>query len=272
LAVTFNRARDKIPTIEKEEKTMPRHSSAGSARASTKQQRRQQALRKTRQVRMLSMIAGIAVVAIIAVIVMINANRPEAPVGEIITVEPGDWPQADGKSLGPADAKVVVTEYADFQCPFCRVYNEDIQPRIIEDYVKTGKVRYEYRHFIVIDGNVGGNESRRAAEASECAAQQGNFWDYHEIVFANQGAEGEGVYADNRLKAFAESIGLDTAAFNACFDGKRTASQVTSDEGQARALRLTGTPALLVNGVLVSNPVDYNIVKAAIDSALAANP
>jgi len=65
-----------------------------------------------------------------------------------------------------------------------------VERQLIEQYVATGQVRLEYHHFIVVDGNVGGNESRHAAEASECANEQGRFWDYHAMLFANQ--EGEG--------------------------------------------------------------------------------
>jgi protein-disulfide isomerase len=251
---------------------MPRQTRPSTARPSLKQQRREEAQRKARRTRILSIIAGVSLVAIIAVVILINANRPSAPVGEITTVEPGNWPEANGKSLGPADASVVVTEFADFQCPYCRLYSDDIQPRIIEDYVRTGQVRYEYKHFIVIDGNTGGNESRRSAEASECAADQGRFWDYQTIVYTNQSGEGAGTFADNRLVAFAESIGLDMDAFNSCFTSRRLSRSVTADEAEARALGLSGTPSLLVNGVRVENPVNYDIVKAAIDAAVNATP
>jgi protein-disulfide isomerase len=248
---------------------MPRHNRTAADRPNPKQLRREQAQRKARQTRMIAIIAGVVVVAALAVIIMVFANQPEAPVGAFATVEPGDWPQADGKALGPADAKVVVTEFADFQCPYCRVYNTDIQPQIVADYVKTGKIRYEYHHYIVIDSNVGGTESRRSAEASECAAEQGRFWDFHEILFTNQAGEGTGAFANNRLKAFAESLGLDMTKFNSCFDGRKTQNKVTVDEAQARTLGINSTPSLFVNGVRVANPVDYASVKAAIDAALA---
>ena len=250
---------------------MPRQPRTANERTNTKQLRREQAQRKARQTRMITIIAGVVVVATLAVIILIFANQPQAPVGAFATIVPGEWPQADGKALGPADAKVVVTEFADFQCPYCEVFSTDIQSQIITDYVTTGKIRYEYRHFIVIDSNVGGTESRRAAEASECAAEQDRFWDFHEILFANQVGEGEGAFANNRLKAFAESLNLNMTEFNSCFDGRKTQNKVTIDEAQARTFGVTGTPSLFVNGVRVSNPVDYPTVKAAIDAALAGS-
>lgn len=238
-------------------------------RSAVKQMRRDQAERKARQTRLFTIIGGVVVLSIIAVLMLIRANQPVAPAGEFTAIATQTWPQADGKALGPADADVVVKEYADFQCPFCKLFNQSVQPQIIEDYVKTGKVRYEYHHFIIIDSNVGGSESRRSAEASECAAEQNRFWDFHEIVFTNQGDEGSGALSDSRLKAFAGSIGLDTDAFNTCFDSKRFSTVVNLDDATARSVGLNGTPSVLVNGKLVANPMDYSAVKTAIDAALA---
>lgn len=122
----------------------------------------------------------------------------------------------------------------------------------------------------MIDPNVGGNESRRAALASECAAEQGQFWPYHDIVFANQAGEGKGAFRDARLKAFAEKIGLDMNAFNQCFDSSKYGSAVQSDEFDGRALGVTGTPTMFINGVRVQqNLLDFNALRQLIDAELA---
>jgi protein-disulfide isomerase len=123
-----------------------------------------------------------------------------------------------------------------------------VERQIIDKFVSTGKVRYEYHHFIVIDGNAGGNESRRAAEASECAVEQNQFWNYHKILFANWRGEHVGAFTDKRLKAFAANIGLDTAKFNSCFDSNRYANAVAADEATARSLGVNATPSLFING------------------------
>jgi protein-disulfide isomerase len=146
-----------------------------------------------------------------------------------------------------------------------------VERQLIEQYVTTGKVRFEYHHFIVVDGNVGGNESRHAAEASECANEQGKFWDYHAMLFANQQGEGQGAFADRRLKAFAEALGLDTGIFNACFDSHKYAGAVQTDEQQARARGVNGTPTLFVNGQRVENPTDFNELQRWIEAGLAAS-
>ncbi len=144
-----------------------------------------------------------------------------------------------------------------------------MERQIIDTYIATGKVRFEYYHYIVVDGNVGGNESRRAAEASECANEQGEFWNFHKMVFANWNGEGEGAFSDRRLKAFADTLGLDTTDFNACFDSARYATKVRDDEQLGRSLGVRGTPTIFVNGQLVSNPLDFNEFKTLIEADLA---
>ena len=145
-----------------------------------------------------------------------------------------------------------------------------MERQLIEQYVTTGKVRFEYHHYIVIDGHTGGSESRHAAEASECANEQGAFWDYHAMLFANQQGEGGGGFADRRLKAFAEALKLDTGKFNACFDAHRYAGQVQADEAMARSLGLDSTPTIFVNGKMIQNPLDFGEIQRWIEASLAA--
>ena len=196
-------------------------------------------------------------------------NRP-VPAGSFVTVPTQTWPQADGKALGLATDKVVLQIFGDFQCSVCEEYFRSVEPQLMKDYVDTGKIRYEFHHFIVIDQNTGGTQSQHAAEASECANEQGHFWDYHNMLYTNQGAEGSDALADNRLKAFAAAIGLDTAKFNACFDSHRYASVVAADVALGESKGVSGTPTLFLNGTMVSNPLDYNALKQAIDLQLGA--
>lgn len=214
-------------------------------------------------------IGGVVLAAVLIVGLLVALNQSAARPATA-TISAKEWPQADGTALGPANAPVVLKLYSDFQCPYCKLFSDTIQPQIIDQYIKTGQARMEYHHFIVIDANVGGNESRRAAEASECAAEQGRFWDYHELLYANQQGEGSGVYKDSNLKKFASQLGLDTTRFNTCLANGAFTNKVKLDEAQAKSLAVAGTPALFVNGKLVQNPVDWNTVKAAIDAQLAA--
>ena len=123
------------------------------------------------------------------------------------------------KSKGAATAQVVVEEFADFQCPACRRFFEGPARQLEAEYVSTGKVRFVFRHYAFL-----GQESRWAAEAAECANEQGRFWDYYEKLFTEQGGENVGVFSKPNLQRFAGELSLDTASFNKCLtSGKYTA-------------------------------------------------
>lgn len=132
-----------------------------------------------------------------------------------------------------------------------------------------GNVRFEYHHFIVVDSNAGGQESRRAAEASECAKEQGQFWQYHDYLFSHQNGEGKGAFSDDNLKAFAATLQLDTTKFNSCLDTQATAKAVQQDEALARSVGANQTPTVLVNGKLVQDPLNLTELQQLIDAALA---
>lgn len=227
--------------------------------------KRQEAARRQQ----LTVLGG--VVALVAVVIGVIVWQNNQPVGEVNVPEGiQTYQQANGKSLGPADARVVIENFSDFQCPVCGRFAAEIEPRLKADYIEAGaSVRIDFKHFIVIDGNVGGNESRRTAEASECAADQNLFWPFHTLVFNNQSGEGRGALRDARLKAFAEQVpGLDVARFNTCFDTSQFGQRVGNDEAEARARGLRGTPSVFVNGEQVPNPFLYDELQRIINTAL----
>jgi protein-disulfide isomerase len=180
-----------------------------------------------------------------------------------------NWPQANGNAMGPSDAKVVVQEFADYQCPYCKQFHDTVLPQIVKQYLTDGLIRYEYHDFLVIDDNVGGTYSLHAAEAARCASDQSRYWDYFNILFTNQGEEGSTAFSDARLEAFAASLGLDATSFNSCLTSGKYASAVSADSSLALSHGLNSTPSLLVNGQMVQNPLDYNAVQTVINAAIA---
>jgi protein-disulfide isomerase len=232
--------------------------------------REEMRLRRQKQVRQRQLLAVGAIVVIAVAVAGWLIYQSTRPIGTFTTVPTQAWPQADGKALGPKTAKVLVQEFADFQCPICGEFFRSVEPQIIQDYVATGKIRYEFHHFIVIDLNTGGTESHRAAEASECANEQGRFWDFHKMVYTNQQAEGSGAFADRRLKAFAPALGLDAQKFNTCFDSGRFASAVNADVALGGQMGVNATPTLFINGAAVTNPLDYTEVKQKLGALLPA--
>jgi len=207
-------------------------------------------------------------IIIVAILIIQNSLVQRTAIGTIVPAPNISWPNPNGKTLGSVNAKVVVLEFADFQCPYCKVFHDTILPQIINQYVSTGKVRFEFHHYIVVDRNIGGTESQDTAEASECANHQGKFWEYFNLAFANQGLEGSGAFSSSRLKAFAANIGLDTYEFNNCITSHQFIQQVPADVSLALSLKLNSTPSMLINNILVENPMDLPKVRAAIDAAL----
>jgi hypothetical protein len=138
--------------------------------------------------------------------------------------------------------------------------------RLREEYINTGKVRFVYKHFAIL-----GPESTRAAEASECAAEHGKFWEYHDLVFADQNSTRSSLNVD-RLAELAGSIGLDTTAFSECLSSRRYGAQVNQESLSVQSMGVRGTPAFLLNGVFISGAQPFEAFQQVIEEMLAQNP
>jgi protein-disulfide isomerase len=148
--------------------------------------------------------------------------------------------EGDGHSLGPEDASVTIVEFSDFQCPYCRQAS-GIMYSLAEKYPED--VRIVFRHLPLDSLHP---RARAGAEASVCAADQGLFWEYHDQLFANSRA-----FEDDDLRGYAREIGADEERFDACFDAREHAAKVEADVAAAKGLGVTGTPAFVVNGILL---------------------
>lgn len=132
----------------------------------------------------------------------------------------------------------------------------------MDQYVASGQVAFEYRDFTIL-----GDESVRAAEAAACAADQGEFWRYHDTLYANQGDENSGAFSDDRLKEMARQIGLEEESFNTCLDEEQHADEVAAMADEARAAGISVTPSFTVNGE-VRRWQGWAELQGAIDAAL----
>lgn len=235
-----------------------------SKRLTIREKRKKQLNRQ----RNLTILAVVVVALIISFILIAPSIRNSlAPVGDIVIPEFSEVLNPDRNSMGETNAPVTVVEFSDFQCPACKNFHENIEPTLVEEYVNTGKVKFTYRSM----GDWLGPESFSAAEAGYCAADQGKFWEYHQTLFANQGLEGRGSFANKRLVAMAEELGLDMDAFNSCIDGNQSQAEVNQDRADGQTAGVTGTPSFLVNGKLVPIVSSYNELFQAIDAELQAN-
>ncbi len=216
--------------------------------------------RRRRRVRTLVLVGGAAV--FIATVLILSG--PRAPTGSAVTVPtPFPRPRAEGVAMGDPNAPVVMEEFSDFQCPVCRRFSDEIEPQLVEDYVATGKVYFVYRQFPVLGAN-----SIRAAEASLCAAEQGQFWPYHDILFANQNELDPSAFSTSRLATFAQHAGLDVTEFQACMDDNRTQTAMQADLAAARDAGFDATPSFLINGTPLVGLAPYPDYQAAIEAAL----
>lgn len=149
-----------------------------------------------------------------------------------------------------------------------------MSPTIDKEYVDTGKVKWVYHVMAFLDGNSPQQESHWAAEAAYCADDQGKFWDMEEKLYDKQGGENAGAYSKANLKLYAQELGLNTQAFNACLDGGKYSGQVNRDNQQGSLAGVSGTPTFFVNGqaVNVMNR-DANITisnfRSVLDAALS---
>ena len=171
---------------------------------------------------------------------------------ERMTLRPG------GPSKGPDDARVTIVEFSDFQCPFCQralPVLEEITKRHPED------VRVVYRHLPLDSIHP---RARASAEAAACAREAGKFWEYHDLLFANNGA-----LANEDLRGYAEELGMDLESFDECVATRRHAAEIQADVLEAQSIGVTGTPAFVVNGIVLFGLQSVEALDAVVREELA---
>jgi protein-disulfide isomerase len=136
---------------------------------------------------------------------------------------------------------------------------------IEEEFVSTGQVKVQARPVAFL-----GEESDLAAQAAECANDQGRFWDFHDTLYVNQRGENKGAFSSENLKRFAEALELDTAAFDSCLDSGKHASKVRDDTGAASQIGVSVVPTVFVNGQVVVESTDADKMRAAVQEALGS--
>jgi protein-disulfide isomerase len=166
--------------------------------------------------------------------------------------------------LGDPNAPVTLIEFSDFRCGYCGLFAAEALPQLRQEYIDTGKVRFAYKHLAVL-----GADSVRAAEASECAAEQDKFWDYHDLVFTDQATNHTPLTEDNLVK-LAGQAELDAAAFSDCLTSGRYNNQVMLESQAVQSLGVRGTPGFVVNGVYIPGAQPFEVFQQVIEEQLAS--
>ncbi|MGW5094788.1 DsbA family protein [Streptomyces nodosus] len=203
-----------------------------------------------------TLIVGAAIVCVLAlatVVGVLAANSGKS--GKQSSAGPAIAPSgAIGKDslaipVGMDSARSTLTVWEDFRCPACRAFETAYRPTV-HQLVDAGQLKVEYHLATLIDGNLGGSGSRRAANAAACAQDDGRFREYHDVLYDNQPSETQDTFADNdKLIELAGKVsGLDTPAFRKCVKDGTHDSWVTRSNAAFEKSGFTGTPTVLFGG------------------------
>jgi protein-disulfide isomerase len=174
---------------------------------------------------------------------------------------------------GNQSARVTIIEFSDYQCPYCKRHVDQTMPRLLDDYVKKGTVRYAFRDYPLAAIHP---LASKAAEAARCAGDQGKYWEMHDRLFASQKD-----LQPEKLPGHAQAIGIDVGKFRACLDDSRHAAAVQQDLEAGGQLGAQGTPMFVVglsdgnqvkDGVIIHGAQSIAVFKAEIEKLLVPPP
>jgi protein-disulfide isomerase len=168
-----------------------------------------------------------------------------------------DASSKDDPSWGPADAKVTMVEFADFECPYCRQWYTTVYDRLQATY--GSKIRFVYRDFPLSFHA----DAKPAAIAANCAGAQGRYWDYFRLLFVDPRGLGNAMY-----QAYAQEVGLNLSTFNSCLKSGSYDKEISLDFQDGVRMGVNGTPAFFINGRLISGSQPYEAFQQVIDEEL----
>lgn len=209
--------------------------------------------------------AVIAVIAVIIGIIVALSSDSSLDNGDKLTIDTRNGSPV----LGDESAPVTIIEFGDYQCPFCRKWNQETKPLIEQNYIQTGKAKLIY-----VDLAILGPDSIKAHAGSYCADEQGLYWTYHDYLYKNQGHENDGWAKQENLKSLVSGIhGLDMETFENCLDSKKYENRVTQNKSVATKNGAKSTPSFIIigadgKGIPISGAQPYSIFKMAIDEKL----
>lgn len=219
---------------------------------------------------MRSFYTGLVVVAVLGLAMILYQVLKPATVSipANVVVQASDTAGFQGYVLGSPDAPVEITEFADYQCPFCQTFATIQMPAVNDRLIKTGRLRFRYRDY-PLDIH---SHSRLAAHAAACANDQGKYWQMHDRLY-----DGQGDWAPVRdpgaiFHGYAQQLGLDVAAYDACMKSAKYAGRIQASYDFAVRTGVQSTPTLLVGGRLWSGRMDSDAIIHLVDSLAPRAP
>jgi protein-disulfide isomerase len=222
-----------------------------------RQQRAQHSTSRQRGIRA----TGLAVLGI-AVVLALGAFLFQG-----LWITANSLPLTTNNVKGLANTPVEIENWSDFQCGACKRFVDTIERQLGDGPIAEGLVRVVFRHKAFL-----GNESIQAAAASECAAEQGQFWPYHDRLYAEQNGRDAGTFSKANLKRFGAELGLDRASFDACVDGDLAVARIRAEAKAAEQRGVTKTPTLFVNGQKIEGVPTWELLRHTIDQSLVLVP
>jgi len=206
-------------------------------------------------------LAGVVVVGLGALGWMLTRPRTVS-IPANVTVQAADTAGFRGYLLGSDGAKLEITEYADYQCPFCQTFDQLQLPTIKQQLIDSGRLRWRYRDFPLQQHSF----SRLAAHSAACADEQGKYWDQHRRIYEGQQDWAELRDAGPIFRQYARANGLDLGRYDSCMRTAKYAGRIQAGYDEGVRVGITATPTLLIGGRLYQGRLDSDAIVKLVDS------
>jgi protein-disulfide isomerase len=217
--------------------------------------------------RFYAILAGIAVVGLGALGFLVSRPRM-ASIPANVTIQPSDTAGFRGYVKGSPSAPVEITEYADYQCPFCQTFATLQMPTIEERLIRTGKLRWRYRDFPLQQHQF----ARLAAHSAACADEQGKYWEQHDRIYEGQSEWSAARDAGDRFRNYARAVGLDVGRYDECMESGKYAGRIQASADEGARAGVSSTPTLLVGNRLYQGRIDSDAIRRLVDSLAPSTP
>jgi protein-disulfide isomerase len=217
--------------------------------------------------RFYAILVGVGVLGLGALGFLLSRPRV-ASIPADVTVQPSDTAGFRGYLKGSPDAPVEISEYADYQCPFCQTFATLQMPTIDERLIKTGRVRWRYRDFPLQQHQF----ARLAAHSAACADEQGKYWEQHDRIYEGQSDWAASRDAGDHFREYAQGNGLDLGRYDECMQSGKYAGRIQASLEEGTRAGVSSTPTLLVGDRLYQGRIDSDAIRRLVDSLAPVKP